>query len=90
MNRPGLLYTFLLLILAAMTQLQSCHDVSGAYSEHSEGAHDIEVAEGFTVEVVAGPDLVDYPMFATLDEQGRLFVFESVRFFEIPLEVERV
>lgn len=37
----------------------------------------IQVSEGFEVELVAGPDLVDYPMFATLDESGRLFVFES-------------
>lgn len=36
-----------------------------------------QVPEGYTVEVVAGPDLLDYPMFATLDERGRLFVFES-------------
>lgn len=35
------------------------------------------VPDGYSVEVVAGPDLVDYPMFATLDETGRLFVFES-------------
>ena len=38
----------------------------------------ISVQEGYRVEKVAGPDLVDYPMFATLDETGRLFVFESI------------
>jgi putative membrane-bound dehydrogenase-like protein len=37
----------------------------------------IEVPDGFVVEVAAGPDLVDYPMFAMADETGRLFVFES-------------
>jgi putative membrane-bound dehydrogenase-like protein len=37
----------------------------------------IEVPEGFEVEVAAGPDLVDFPMFAMVDETGRLFVFES-------------
>ncbi|MCO5240366.1 MAG: HEAT repeat domain-containing protein [Chitinophagaceae bacterium] len=36
-----------------------------------------QVPEGYTVEVAAGADLLDYPMFATLDETGRLFVFES-------------
>ncbi|MBC7758391.1 MAG: HEAT repeat domain-containing protein [Phormidesmis sp. FL-bin-119] len=36
-----------------------------------------QVPEGYTVEVVAGPDLVDFPMFSVLDETGRLFVFES-------------
>lgn len=38
----------------------------------------ITVSEDYTVEVVAGPDLVDYPMFGTLDETGRLFLFESI------------
>lgn len=38
----------------------------------------VEVPEGYSVEVAAGPDLVDYPMFCSLDETGRLFVFESV------------
>ncbi len=36
-----------------------------------------QVPEGYMVEIAAGPDLVDYPMFSTLDETGRLFVFES-------------
>ena len=37
----------------------------------------IKVPEGYTVEMVAGVDLVDYPMFGTMDETGRLFLFES-------------
>ena len=46
----------------------------------SQPAHppaDIRVPDGYAVEIAAGPDLVDYPMFATADERGRLFVFES-------------
>ncbi|AQG78205.1 PVC-type heme-binding CxxCH protein [Spirosoma montaniterrae] len=39
---------------------------------------EITVPDGYTVEVAAGPDLVDFPMFSTLDETGRLFVFESI------------
>ncbi|MEX0994120.1 MAG: PVC-type heme-binding CxxCH protein, partial [Balneolaceae bacterium] len=35
------------------------------------------VADGYTVEKVSGPDLTSYPMFATSDHEGRLFVFES-------------
>ncbi|MCY7352609.1 MAG: HEAT repeat domain-containing protein [Cytophagaceae bacterium] len=38
---------------------------------------DIQVPEGYAVEIAAGPDLVDYPMFAMIDETGRMFVFES-------------
>ncbi len=44
---------------------------------NNNNAEQFYVPEGYTVEVVAGSDLVDYPMFATLDAQGRLFVFES-------------
>ncbi|HLL93567.1 MAG TPA: PVC-type heme-binding CxxCH protein, partial [Spirosoma sp.] len=38
----------------------------------------ITVPDGYTVEVAAGPDLVDYPMFSMIDETGRMFVFESI------------
>jgi putative heme-binding domain-containing protein len=35
------------------------------------------VPPGFVVEQVAGPPLVRYPLFASLDERGRLFVAEG-------------
>ena len=38
---------------------------------------EITVPDGYTVEVAAGPDLVDCPMFSMVDETGRMFVFES-------------
>ena len=37
----------------------------------------MKLPEGFSVEVVADSTLVDYPMFCSLDESGRLFVFEA-------------
>lgn len=37
----------------------------------------LQVPEGFTIERVAGPDLLNYPMFVTAAGEGRLFVFES-------------
>lgn len=46
-------------------------------SSKLSGVEKIKVPEGFTVELVAGPDLIDFPMFAMVDETGRLFVFES-------------
>lgn len=39
--------------------------------------NDIRVSDGYQVELVADRELLDFPMFATLDMQGRLFVFES-------------
>ncbi|HLT06702.1 MAG TPA: PVC-type heme-binding CxxCH protein [Cyclobacteriaceae bacterium] len=35
------------------------------------------VPEGFTIEEAVPADLLSYPMFASFDEHGRLFVFES-------------
>ena len=61
---------YLFLVCTALT-ITSCEK---AESPVSNG---IEVPEGYVVEVAAGPDLVDYPMFAFVDETGRLFVFES-------------
>ncbi len=37
----------------------------------------LKVPEGFTIERIAGPDLLAYPMFGVQDDRGRLFVFES-------------
>ena len=39
--------------------------------------HTLKVAEGFQVELVAGPPLVQRPIVADFDEQGRLYVAES-------------
>jgi putative membrane-bound dehydrogenase-like protein len=36
-----------------------------------------KVPDGFTVERIAAPELLSYPMFAVQDDHGRLFVFES-------------
>src|SRR5690554_5414513 len=35
------------------------------------------VPDGFSIERVVDPELLSYPMFASFDDQGRLFVFES-------------
>ncbi len=36
-----------------------------------------QVPDGYVIEIAADSNLVDFPMFSTLDEYGRLFVFES-------------
>jgi putative membrane-bound dehydrogenase-like protein len=75
MSQQPLLSIFLVFLLSNL--LVSCANDRNAGSHPGED-HEIRVPDGFTVEVAAGPDLVDYPMFATLDESGRLFVFESI------------
>ena len=42
-----------------------------------KGLPAIRVPDGFQVELAAGPALVSYPMFASFDDRGRLFVCES-------------
>src|SRR3954465_13308753 len=39
--------------------------------------HTFTLPEGFTVELAAGPPLVDRPIVADFDEQGGLYVAES-------------
>ena len=38
---------------------------------------EVQVPEGYSVELVAGPELVDYPMFGIVEQTGKLFLFES-------------
>ena len=37
----------------------------------------LQVPEGFTIERAVDPGMISYPMFASFDADGRLFVFES-------------
>jgi putative membrane-bound dehydrogenase-like protein len=49
----------------------------GGDADMPVGLGALRVPEGFTVELAAGPDLVQFGMMATFDERGRLFVCES-------------
>lgn len=46
-------------------------------AEFKLGSQTITVPDGFEVELVAGPPLVDRPISADFDERGRLFVTDS-------------
>jgi putative membrane-bound dehydrogenase-like protein len=46
-------------------------------SAAAEGPYPFRLAEGFSIERVAGPPEIQFPMFAALDDQGRLYVAES-------------
>jgi putative heme-binding domain-containing protein len=48
-----------------------------AASQNPAPAPTYQVPPGFIVEKVAGPPLVRYPLFATFDDQGRLYVAEG-------------
>ena len=59
-----------ILILAAA-------NVAALSAEFKFGAQTITVPDGFEVQRVAGPPLVDRPIMADFDEQGRLYVADS-------------
>src|SRR4030095_1652604 len=46
-------------------------------AEFKFGAQTFTLPDGFTLERVAGPGLVDRPIEADFDEQGRLYVTDS-------------
>ncbi|MDP6251387.1 MAG: hypothetical protein QGI20_05545, partial [Verrucomicrobiota bacterium] len=59
-------------VLAAVSLLAESSAVEVALGETV-----FTVPDGFTVERVAGPPLVDRPITASFDEQGRLYVSDS-------------
>lgn len=63
---------FLLIIFFLMAAL-----FSGCGKKQQVITDGLRVPEGYTIEKVAGAGLLSYPMFASFDNNGRLFVFES-------------
>src|SRR3954452_7532725 len=49
----------------------------GRAGEVALNGHAFTLPEGFTVELAAGPPLIDRPIVADFDERGRLYVAES-------------
>ena len=66
MNRPVLLASLLLTVASYCSAAEVLVD-----------GRTFRVPDGFVVEKVAGPPLVDRPIVADLDEQGRLYVADS-------------
>jgi putative membrane-bound dehydrogenase-like protein len=63
--------TFLLpLVLAGLVE-------GAGAAEVQIGAHTFTLADGFEIELVAGPPLVERPMMVDFDDQGRLYVADS-------------
>ncbi|MCO5237144.1 MAG: hypothetical protein M9933_12835, partial [Chitinophagaceae bacterium] len=63
----------------ALAGLLVIASLAGCNLRH-EGArdlHGIQVPEGFTIEEAVDPSLISYPMFASFDNSGRLFLCES-------------
>ncbi len=73
MTRPPRHRTLLLILVVAGAGHARC--VSGA--EQTLDGRTFTLADGFTLERIAGPPLVDRPITADFDERGRLYVTDS-------------
>ena len=51
--------------------------VLASVAEVQLGAHNFQLPDGFTIQQIAGPPLVDRPICADFDQQGRLYVADS-------------
>ncbi|TKT86576.1 DUF7133 domain-containing protein, partial [Dyadobacter frigoris] len=49
----------------------------GSIGKAPDEVSGLSVPEGFTIESAIASDSISYPMFASFDGKGRLFVFES-------------
>ncbi|MGO8696640.1 MAG: PVC-type heme-binding CxxCH protein [Limisphaerales bacterium] len=63
-------------MLAALA-VEICLSLEVSAAEFKFGARTLSVPDGFEVEVIAGPPLVNRPISADFDEQGRLYVTDS-------------
>jgi putative membrane-bound dehydrogenase-like protein len=76
MNRTAFLRPIVIAAALTLTNLGiSIATTTGA--EVALNGHTFTVPDGFTVEIAAGPPLVDRPIVADFDEEGRLYVAES-------------
>ncbi|MFN0053211.1 MAG: PVC-type heme-binding CxxCH protein [Planctomycetales bacterium] len=65
------------LVLCLLASAALAADPNPAHHVISLPGHNFTIPEGFTIELVAGPGLVDRPIHADFDERGRLYVCES-------------
>ncbi len=68
-HRFGFLKIFVVILI--------CFFTIGSGARKDVNVAGLEVPEGYVIEQVVSPNLLSYPMFASFDGQGRLFVFES-------------
>src|SRR3954469_11725169 len=66
-----------LLLLAVATGAPVAEPPAAATHQVRLNGHVFTLPEGFEVELAAGPPLVERPIVADFDEQGRLYVADS-------------
>jgi putative membrane-bound dehydrogenase-like protein len=71
-TRPAAISFALVLLSAVVTRVPASTQAGGAQPDPQ-----LTVPEGFEVQLVAGPPLVERPIVADFDERGRLYVADS-------------
>src|SRR5262249_54437337 len=66
-----------LLVVAAASTLAAAGPTSPALHTRTLNGHTFTLPAGFEIELVAGPPLVNRPIVADFDEDGRLYVADS-------------
>jgi hypothetical protein len=70
------LFALFVLLVGLSKAIISCTTEKVVGSSHLQ-ANGLHVPDGFVIEQATPPGMVTFPYFATLDNQGRLFVVES-------------
>lgn len=76
-NRTIVLASSFLIALALISPLHAADEAVPNRVEIKLNGHTFTLPEGFTIELVAGNDLVERPITCDFDELGRLYVSES-------------
>lgn len=66
-----------ILLVSIILLLVSCQGPGEAPQELAQATPGFHVPDGFFIDAATPPGMVSYPMFATFDNSGRLFVIES-------------
>lgn len=63
--------------LFVLVLMLGCAKIAAAESASTTASMELKVPAGFTIELVAGAPLVERPIVASFDDEGRLYVAES-------------
>jgi len=80
---------FLCLLALACVSILCQSDAADSPGPTSEAELPFKVPPGFVAELVAGPPLVEFPMFACFDDRGRLYVVDSAGVNELPDKLKK-
>lgn len=76
-KRVSVLFLYLTLFFATFSVLYSCSNGNNRMPGGGDHLDGLKVPAGYSIEKIVDSKLISFPMFASFDGTGRLFVFES-------------